>query len=410
MTWTLGEPHQHTGTVQPVVPPRTSWQPGYGNKHTMVYNDKQLTAAIKNAATVERLAQLIHTCSLNPIHIATMFVKLTSLAKTPASGLAPAGFMSRERMQSLQAQQQLTTHLQQLLLATECAGHCCRGLANIVWALGKLQPEPEVLGLLLQKFFSQLSASVPQDVANVLWGVAQITRDRGLSPAFTKRAVGFASEQSEHGSEAASGANDSVKPLSNQSSESSSHGLVPSTAGASSSQQHVGLDEELSSASILHSRTLPLPQPLLSLEQVQQLLQRLVQTLHQAAPQTISNITCALCVLQHCHQWCMCSCLPQIREILTAFSSNISEALPSHVQKVVKCLMQLSLACSSHARKEWVEWQPPLLQVRAVTIPVSCRVDARQCTSWVAPCCGPHDHSNCDSSHSQWHLSIDFCS
>lgn len=332
MTRPLEVAQHHT---VPVVPLRIVAEASEGSK--MMYNDKQLTAAIKNAATVERLAQLVHTCSLNPIHIATMFVKLTSLSKTSAQGVSVSGLTSRERMQTLQIQEQLTAHLQQVLLASQCEGHCCRGLANIVWALGKLQPTAEVLSMLLDKFFSQLSESVPQDIANVLWGVAQITRDRGLTPGILQAAApGHAQEPS-----LALAAPQGVVIVGRRDSGCSSTGTATGQPGSAAAQH-----------------------ALLSIQQVQQLLQRLVDTLHQAAPQTISNITCALCVLQHCHQWCMCSCLLQIRDIITAFANNLTAALPSHVQKVVRCLTQLSVACSTHARQEWVEWQPPLLQVR----------------------------------------------
>lgn len=372
MTW-APQPtqQQQTGTV---VPPWASLQQNPGIKHSMVYNDKQLTAAIKNASTVERLAQLIH-CSLNPIHIATMFVKLINLSKAVSQGSTSTGVMCRERMQSLQVQQQLTAHLQQVLHATQCAGHCCRGLANIIWALGKLQPRPEVLNMLLQKFFSQLSMSVPQDIANVLWGVAQITRNRSLAPSFFSKAALNVPAQAQQEPTAALSATQPTNSLSTPGNSSSSNisapalvdssaastgcsNVQPAETGANPSPVAVeGADQEGIAAAQQHA--------LLSMEQVQQLLQRLVDTVHQAAPQTISNITCALCVLQHCHQWCMCSCLPQLKEILMAFGNNISDALPSHVQKVVRCLAQLSLACSMHAREAWIEWQPALLQVRA---------------------------------------------
>lgn len=333
-----------------------------------MYNDKQLTAAIKNAATVERLAQLTHTCPLNHIHIATMFVKVINLTKSTVQSGASAGVMSKERLQSLQVQQQLTAHLQQVLLATQCAGHVCRGLANIIWALGKLQPEPEVLSMLLQRFFSQLSSAVPQDIANVLWGIAQIVRDRRLAPASShqQRLVDTATAPAQLGQPVvpAPGLMQPVispTPIATDSTEMSA-------SEAASAQGHPpGLERVLSAATASQAEqatsVLVAQQPVLSVAEVKQLLQHLVGTLHQAAPQTISNIACALCVLQHCHQWCMCTCLDEIQQIMTAFCKRISDALPSHVQKVVKCLTQLSLACSAHAREAWTRWQPPLLQV-----------------------------------------------
>eukprot|EP00775_Hariotina_reticulata_P009728 gene9728-9887_t len=143
-------------------------------------NDKQLTSAIKNATTAERLAQLSQH-SLNAIHIAAILTKLANISKVqPAHGAldqAPSAYALR----SLQTRQLLVQQLVQMLKAQQCQGHCPRGLANIIWALGKLQSDPdlELLTMLLHKFCGQLSAAVPQDIANVLWGVAQITREHG---------------------------------------------------------------------------------------------------------------------------------------------------------------------------------------------------------------------------------------
>jgi hypothetical protein len=58
----------------------------------------------------------------------------------------------------------------------------------------------------------------------------------------------------------------------------------------------------------------------------------------------------------------MCCCLPQIRQLAVSFASNLSEALPGHVQRVIRCMTQLASACSNHADLAWVEWQPPVLQ------------------------------------------------
>lgn len=42
-------------------------------------------------------------------------------------------------------------------------------------------------------------------------------------------------------------------------------------------------------------------------------------------------------------------------------AAALQEALPGHVQRVVRCITQLATACTNHAGKSWVEWQPPLL-------------------------------------------------
>ncbi|WIA20778.1 hypothetical protein OEZ85_005141 [Tetradesmus obliquus] len=148
---------------------------------------KQLTAAIKSCTSLERLSQLFaaHQAVLNPIHIAAMITKLPKLDTSSTHN--PAAAAGNEPAWNLGAGQlQLRQLLQQLLLrlkAQGCGEYSPRGVANIVWALAKLQcaPDPDLRCMLLDKFCSQLPTAVPQDISNVLWGVAKITKERAAA-------------------------------------------------------------------------------------------------------------------------------------------------------------------------------------------------------------------------------------
>jgi hypothetical protein len=121
---------------------------------------------------------------LNPIHVAAIFRRLASIVQSAnqahtasAAAAAPAGASA--------SCQQLVRQLQGQLKQQHCMGHGPRGLANILAALAKLQcsPDFEMLQMLLQGFCSQLYDAVPEDIANVLWGAAQLTISYGASPA-----------------------------------------------------------------------------------------------------------------------------------------------------------------------------------------------------------------------------------
>jgi hypothetical protein len=58
----------------------------------------------------------------------------------------------------------------------------------------------------------------------------------------------------------------------------------------------------------------------------------------------------------------MCPCLVEVRHLVECFVANLHESLPSHIQKIMRCLAQLSLACNDHAAEAWLQWQPPMLQ------------------------------------------------
>jgi len=133
-----------------------------GLQQGQVLNDRQLTAAIRNATAEERLAQLADAHRLNPIHMAAILTKLANISKKqPSQGSKPTNVYA---MRSMQIRQQLVQKLQHQLILQGCQGHCPRGLANIIWALAKLQcsPDLELVQMLLQGFCNQLHLAVPQ--------------------------------------------------------------------------------------------------------------------------------------------------------------------------------------------------------------------------------------------------------
>jgi hypothetical protein len=101
---------------------------------------------------------------------------------------------------------------------------------------------------------------------------------------------------------------------------------------------------------------------MLQQEQVKLLLSQLCAKAHAASVQTISNSLWAVVVLQQEQQWCMCSCLGDVQLLVTTFCQQPQQALPGHIQPVIRCMAQLATACHSHAGAAWTQWQPPLLQ------------------------------------------------
>lgn len=146
---------------------------------------KQLTAAIKSASNVERLAQLFndHAALLNPIHVAAMITKLPKLEATAgvghlsvssaagAVGTGTGGVASAAADGALpwlppamSASRALLAQLLGKIKQHDMSEYSPRGLANIVWALAKLQhyPDPELQARLLDTFVERLPAAVPQ--------------------------------------------------------------------------------------------------------------------------------------------------------------------------------------------------------------------------------------------------------
>lgn len=264
---------------------------------------KQLTAAIKACVTLERLAQLCqaHQAVLNPIHVAAIITKLPKLdvsqQQTPAAMLpgSEAGWMLQAQASAQQLQlRQLLQQLLSRLKVQGCSDHSPRGVANIVWALAKLQcaPDAELRVMLLDRFCNQLSSAVPQDISNVLWGVAKLTKEHAAVLSTGDAASPFDSAQ---GAEAA----------------------------------------------------------LLQQEQVRLMLQHLCQQLPSASVQTISNSLWAVVVLQQEHQWCMCNCLTEIQTLLTVVCEQPQQAMPGHIQPIVRCVLRYQAATSGCAGLGW---------------------------------------------------------
>lgn len=269
------QPPAAPGMTQPIMPQR---QP----------LPKQLTAAIKSCTSIERLVQLCqaHQAVLNPIHIAAIITKLPKLDAAGSSsadmGWNPTATSPQQLLLQLLSQLKAQSQLQ----PPGSGSHSPRGVANIVWALAKLQcaPDAELRTVLLDSFCAQLHSAVPQDISNVLWGVAKLTKER--APVLCTAAAG--------GSGSSAGAFDAAAE-------------AAGTAG-----------------------------PLLSQAQVQLLLQHLCQQLHNASVQTISNSLWAVVVLQQEYQWCMCSSLADVQTLLAAFCAQPQQALPGHIQPIIR--------------------------------------------------------------------------
>lgn len=128
-------------------------------------------SAIKNATTAERLQQLaeIHVDTINQIHIAAILTKLANISKrAQQQPVATTVSASIYAARSAASQRKLLQQLQAQLLQQGCRGHGPRGLSNILWALAKLQCNPDLalLRVLICNFYHQLPTAVPQDVAN----------------------------------------------------------------------------------------------------------------------------------------------------------------------------------------------------------------------------------------------------
>jgi hypothetical protein len=242
------------------------------------------------------------------------------------------------------------------------------------WWLDGVSPELPVSS----SSATAVSFSGLQDIANVLWGIAQLTRDYGVSslvlgcPSLAaddeeeeelmlQSAVQMQPESSQQvlavneavGQGDLGGGNISSSSMNfgGETRQQQQHLLQP--PGSNPSEQQLGQQ---------HLQAHLLQRPLLTSMQVHLLLQQLCTMLPLAASQTISNIAWAVTVLQQCHNWCMCESLQQIRMLATAFAGHLRDALPGHVQRVIRCTTQLSSACSNHAGLSWVQWQPPILQ------------------------------------------------
>lgn len=273
---------------------------------------KQLTAAIKSCTSLERLAQLTaeYQAVLNPIHIAAIITKLPKLDGAVGSSADMGWLLPAAPAQ----QQQLRQLLQQLLSqlkAQGCKDHSPRGVANIVWALAKLQcaPDAELHALLLNQFCEQLSTAVPQDISNIMWGVAKLTKEHAP-------VLSTASSSTQQLLAGTGGTSSSGSPM------------LQYGAGLQDRSSPIGMAAGMTAAEGAH--------PLLRQEQVRLLLQHLCKQLHAASVQTISNSLWAVVVLQQEHQWCMCDCLPEVQTLLSVFCSQTQQAMPGHIQPIIR--------------------------------------------------------------------------
>jgi hypothetical protein len=333
---------------------------------------------------------------LNPIHVAAIFRRLASIIQAAsqaqaatAAAAAPAGASA--------ACQQIVRQLQGQLKQQHCIGHGPRGLANILAALAKLRcaPDFEMLQMLLQGFCSQLYDAVPEDIANVLWGAAQLTISYSASPApgaaganaagtsFRDGAAAAASDVQQEGAaaeatdaaslsaglgaaaevhagalqadvglreQAAAGDAPSAAGLCTEATEAAAcvQQALPASSGSAADTgtyaqrpEDIDITQQQQQQQQIKSRPPPLfTDPVINLQQVKLMLQRLCAVLNTANSQSVSNVAWGLTVLQHTHNWCMCGCLSLVRQMVMHFAV-LPMLMPRHVQNVMHCMVQV---------------------------------------------------------------------
>lgn len=134
-----------------------------GLQKLSIDESKLLTKGIKETTTVEQMLDILDAAGpvMNQIHISA---SLIHVAQMQAAGRIPADRQD---------------HLQNFLAAwTDVAGGCVqkfdeRALANVTYALGKLQHADEELPkALLDQSYAKLSTFEPQHLSNMIWGLA----------------------------------------------------------------------------------------------------------------------------------------------------------------------------------------------------------------------------------------------
>ncbi|KIY92299.1 hypothetical protein MNEG_15664 [Monoraphidium neglectum] len=233
-----------------------------------------------------------------------------------------------------------------------------RGLANIIWALAKLQhyPEPELRALLLDTFVERLPTAVPQPAGAAAAADGGDADPADEAPPGSPPASPASSAAAEATADAFAAPGDAVPQLGAPADGAAAPGEATVAAQALLAAPPVPADGAPAAA------TAPPVTPLLSLTQVQALLTHLCANLSRAMVQTISNSLWAVVVLQHEHSWCMCGSLMQVQLLLHTFCQQPREALPGHIQPVIRCMSQLATACAVHNGDAWLMWQPPVLQ------------------------------------------------
>jgi hypothetical protein len=280
--------------------------------------------------------------------MAAMVTKLPKLELPPLTR-AQVGVMDWRHNEGLHDRtRDLLLQLLAHMRGQGCEDYSPRGLANIIWALARLQyaPDAELRAMLVASFCNQLGEAVPQDISNVLWGVAKLTRERPAGTSVTASVV------------PASSMGYGVSLIGTSASTSSSP--VPPSGSEPQQPGGVGAAGSSSGAPVLPSGTAA---PFLSQDTVRLLLACLCQHLAQGncGVQTISNSLWAVVVVQQEYGWCMCNCQQEVRQLLEAFARHPQGAQPGHIQPVLRAMCQLAAACANHAGAGWLSWQPKLL-------------------------------------------------
>jgi hypothetical protein len=241
--------------------------------------------------------------------------------------------------------------------------------------------------------------SALQDVSNVLWGVAKLTKERscGITSPQPSASVGVTSSLPSLASASSAGAaaRAVAPPAADAGAAGDARAATPSGApgqlpapegnvaavaeplpdgskaeadaagvppAAPAAETGGGSKDASGEVQLQPAATDADAAPLLTLAQVSELLEHLCNHLPQTMVQTISNSLWAVVVLQQEHGWCMCGCLVQVQLLLHTFCQQPREALPGHIQPVIRCMVQLATACAVHNGDAWLSWQPPVLQ------------------------------------------------
>ena len=363
------------GLAAPAPPPPPQLPPGAPAQPPPVApTPKQLTASIRSTNHLARLVKLVeeHAGDLNAIHVAALITKLPKLEGAPGGHVGPGadapgrGAPWPPPPRAATPGRTLLAGLLARLQSDDISEYSSRGLANIIWALAKLQhyPSEPLRARLLDTFVARLPDAVPQDVSNVLWGVAKLTKERSLLAAAaggrSSSGGGGGGRKSASGSPKAVA--DAVAGAMAAAAAAAGARRASGDAAAAGAAAAPALDAAALAAAVAPAGPLEPARPLLSLEQVQRLLAHLCTDLPGAQVQTISNSLWAAVIMQQEHGWCMCGCLVQVQLLLHGMCQQSREALPGHIQPVVRSMVQLAMGCAPHSGDAWVGWQPPVVR------------------------------------------------
>ncbi|KAJ1487825.1 hypothetical protein T484DRAFT_1888413 [Baffinella frigidus] len=148
--------------------------------------DRQVTAAFKNCRSLGELARILHEQggALNDIHVSAAWGCLVRI------GAGQGGGQFRDALAALQDR---TMHV-----LGKAGG---RAIANVIYSMAKLQQlgkkaDRRLLQAMQRRATATAGKSNPQNVSNLLWGLATIggRADRGLLEAMQRRATATAGE------------------------------------------------------------------------------------------------------------------------------------------------------------------------------------------------------------------------